>query len=117
MKIKIMFLMLLSLFVLLINTLSLNGHQELSSHDLAQDHEQLLGFHAIMPRKLMLNPKASESNKEGEGKAPITITTSSKVVSMQEGAYTTRIFTMDYSPVRRRRPVHNKLLPTTTTSP
>lgn len=37
--------------------------------------------------------------------------------AMQEGSDPTRVFTMDYSPVRKRRPVHNKSIPTAATSP
>ncbi|XP_076921461.1 uncharacterized protein LOC143582869 [Bidens hawaiensis] len=124
MEIKVLFFVLLSL-LLFINSVFVNGHQVLSSHDSAQGH------HA-MPRKLMLNLKvesfgdkdlvsydddlSGESHKAGGGEEAATITTSSKV-SMQEGSFSTHMFTMDYTPVRRRRPVHNKALPTTITSP
>ncbi|KAD7116697.1 hypothetical protein R6Q59_006570 [Mikania micrantha] len=128
MKIKIVFLVLLSLSRF-INSVSVNGNEVLSSPDLAHGHEQWLVFHA-MPRKLMLNPKVeSIENKDlvsynddlsGEshirGGEELPTTTSSKV-SIQERSYPTHVFTMDYSPVRRRRPVHNKLLPTATPSP
>ncbi|GJX28011.1 hypothetical protein Tco_0236090 [Tanacetum coccineum] len=131
---KFVFMMLLSL-LLFTNCLALSSHQVLPSHGVAHGHEKRFGFHA-MPRKLMLNEKASsqtlvevfnqdkdlvsnnevlsgESHKAGVKEA----TASSSKVTKKEAIDPFRVFARDYSPARKRRPVHNKSFPTTANTP
>lgn len=53
-----------------------------------------------------------ESRKGGEEAAA-----AASEQTMHEGSDLTPLFSMDYTSVRKRRPVHNKSFPTTTTLP
>nr|XP_043625887.1 protein GOLVEN 6-like [Erigeron canadensis] len=123
METKVLFAMLLSL-LLFTNGASLSVHRMQASHDLANGHERGLGFHA-MPRKLMLEQKVIESVKdmklasydETSSGQPHKGEEETLKVTKQEGFDSTRAFTMDYTPMRRRRPVHNKSSPAAAASP
>ncbi|KAL4586521.1 hypothetical protein LXL04_011157 [Taraxacum kok-saghyz] len=124
MEFKVLMVMLsfLTLSVLLlVNGASLDRHQKQASHDLAQ--ENWFGYNTGMPRKLLNNQKvegikdkdlvyniqalSDESRKGGEQEQ-----------RMHEGSdVSTFLFSRDYSGVRKRRPVHNKSFPATTTFP
>ncbi|CAI9278696.1 unnamed protein product [Lactuca saligna] len=124
MEFKVLMVMLLSValsVLLVINGASLTSHQEQTSHDLAQ--ENWFGY-AAMPRKLLLNQKVEGikdknlvHNEALSGESRKEAAAAASEQTMHEGSDLTPLFSMDYTSVRKRRPVHNKSLPTTTTFP
>ncbi|KAI3763947.1 hypothetical protein L2E82_13945 [Cichorium intybus] len=112
MEFKVLMVMLLSVSLSnfhLINCASLTRHQEQGSHG--------LGFMAVERVKdkdlVAYNEALSGESRQGGEKAAATASDQ----TMHERSDLTPLFTMDYSRVRKRRPVHNKSFPATTTSP
>ncbi|KAL8229049.1 hypothetical protein R6Q57_013949 [Mikania cordata] len=109
-------MMCVTLSLLTINAASHNTHQQQASHELTGNGYQL--HHLALPRKLMFNNEVDsdicehmykgKSYKE-EVKVMVHATKGTMQEEWIEGSDPTHeFFTMDYSHVRRRRPIHNK---------
>ncbi|KAI3503708.1 hypothetical protein L1887_32157 [Cichorium endivia] len=121
--------------LLTINAVSLHTHQFQASHQSRIANGYRL-HHAALPRKLMVKkkvesyeakglvttneqskPSSGESHKHGEEIDVIAHAAKGTRQEWIEGSDPTHeFFTMDYSHVRRRPPIHNKSSPKTITN-
>ncbi|KAI3729622.1 hypothetical protein L6452_18283 [Arctium lappa] len=118
--------------LLTINASSLHTHQLQASIELAKEHHQL--DQPALPRKLMVNKKvegyeahdlvsyneqnkasSDESHKKGETEEVVMVHAAkgTRQEWIERSDPTHEFFTMDYSHIRRRRPIHNKSFPKT----
>ncbi|KAL7610174.1 uncharacterized protein LOC122197116 [Lactuca sativa] len=111
--------------LLAVNAAALHPHQLQASNDFGNEHQH---HHSALPRKLMVNRKVNgyeakdlaaskEQNKPSSGELHKILVEVDVIVHVAkgtrqewiEGSDTTHeFFTMDYSHVRRRWPIHNK---------
>ncbi|KAI3734072.1 hypothetical protein L6452_13533 [Arctium lappa] len=108
---------------------SLQIHQmQTSHHELGYHHQQFVSSQLMITRKLMLQKRV-----EGYGDQDLVFYSDQKgalsvsdevqkrgeetMVNGAKGSDPTRLTTMDYSHVRRRRPIHNNYFPKPINSP